>query len=506
MESLCQISEAGKDSQVEAALDTLPQGLDETYTRIVERIDDQPEYMKYMKELALNCLTWVLYAKRPLKTQELQHALAIGRTYQNQTDMDVDKVEVILEACGNLLTEENNAIRPVHYSVQEFFTRPLSKIPRRRIQESLADPEFVHKTLASVCLRCIQLGTLSQPCRSSYGLYRRVHNAKFVWYAAQYFDYHVWQCKSLPGDILELVEDFLDEGGTRFAAILQIRNLQDRIWYKNILMDFDPVSFVVSASTIVYGTYLFEIDHFRSRWVGLTPPEHALHQASSTGLVNAVKRLIEQGCGVNAGDGKGTSPIYYASARGHLATTELLLSNGADVNAQGGYYGNALQAASQGGHDKIVELLLRNGADVNAQGGLYGNALQAASQGGHDKIVELLLRNGADVNAQGGRYGNALQAASLQGHDKIVELLLSKGADVNAQGGYYGNALQAASQGHDKIVELLLSNGADVNAQGGFYGNALQAAWQGGHNKIVKLLLSKGANVNAQGRKYGNAL
>ena len=441
MESLCQISETGKDSQVEAALDTLPQGLDETYTRIVERIDDQPEYMKYMKELAFNCLTWVLYAKRPLRTKELQHALAAGRTCQNQTDMDVDKVEVILEACGNLLIEENDVIRPVHYSVQEFFTKAPSKIPRRHIQESLANPEFVHTTLASVCVRYIQLGTLSQPCSSGHYLYKRIYNAGFAWYAAQHFDYHVWQCKSLPRDILELVEGLLDEGGTRFAAILQIRNLQDGFWYRQIVRDFDPVSFVVSASTIVYGTYLFEIDHIRSRWVGPTPPEHALHQASSTGLVNAVKRLIEQGCGVNARDGKGTSPIYYASARGHLATTELLLSNGADVNAQGGYYGNALQAALQEGHDKVVELLLSNGADVNAQSRKYGNALQAASQRGHDKVVELLLSNGADVNAQGGYYGNALQAASLRGHDKIVELLLSNGADVNAQGGKYGNAL-----------------------------------------------------------------
>jgi hypothetical protein len=431
LESLCQISEAGKDGQVEAALDTLPQGLDETYTRIVERIDDQPEHMKYMKELAFNCLMWVLYAKRPLSTQELQYALATGRALQNQTDTDVDKVEVILEACGNLLIEENNAIRPVHYSVQEFFTKPPSKTSRRHIQESLADPEFVHTTLASVCLTYIQRGMLSQPCRSYNDLFHRTSRAKFAWYAAQHFDYHVWQCKSLPSDILELVDGLLHEDGARFAAILQMRNLQDGFGIGQIYRDFDLVSSAVSASTIVYGTYLFEIDYFRSRWVDLTPPEYALHQASSTGLVNGVRRLIAQGCDVNARDGKDASPIYYASARGHLATTELLLSEGSKVNAQGGHYGNALQAASYGGHDKTVELLISKGADVSAQGGRYGNSLQAASYGGHDKIVELLLSKGADVNAQGGIYDNALQAASYEGHDKIVKLLLSKGADVH---------------------------------------------------------------------------
>jgi ankyrin repeat domain-containing protein 50 len=383
-----------------------------------------------MKTLALNCLMWIFYAKRPLRTNELQHALALATdsTCQMQTDIDVDKIEVILEACGNLLVEENYSIRPVHYSVQEFFTNPPSKLPQRHIQESLADLEYVHSRLTNVCLRYIQLGMLSKPCESEFDLYNRVRAAQFAPYTAHWFDYHLSCCRNIPRDTLQLVDGLLHQGGDFFAALLQIRNLQDESDIDTVLRNFDQVSFAVSARTIIYGTRLFEIDYFRTLLADLPPPEHALHQASSTGSVDAVKRLIEQGCDVNAGDGKNASPMYYASLKGHDKIVELLLSKGANINAQGGQYDNALQAASFRGYDKIIELLLSKGADINAQGGQYGNALQAASFRGYDKIIELLLSKGADINAQGGSYGNALQAASYGGHDKTIELLLSKGA------------------------------------------------------------------------------
>jgi ankyrin repeat domain-containing protein 50 len=343
---------------------------------MVKRIDDQQDYMK---ELALNCFMWIFYARRPLNTQELQHALATNSACKRQTDIEVDKVEVILEACGNLLVEENNAIRPVHYSVQEFFMNPPGEIARRHILERIADSNSMHTELSRVCLRYIQLGALNRPCEYDFRLHFRIQDAPFACYAAQCFDYHVLHCKTLPEDILQLIEELLNRDGEFLAAILQIRNIRDGFNYDSLSRDFDQITFVVSASTIIYGTYLFDVSHLQTHWVGLTPPRYALHHASSAGLLNVVNRLVEQGCDIDERDRRSASPIYYASDRGHDKVVELLLSKGADVNAQGGYYGNALQAASERGHDKIVELLLGQGADINAQGGHYGNALQAAS-------------------------------------------------------------------------------------------------------------------------------
>ncbi|KAF2022482.1 hypothetical protein EK21DRAFT_119716 [Setomelanomma holmii] len=46
LDSLCQASKAQKDQVVEDALETLPQGLPDTYVRILERIEDQSPYMR----------------------------------------------------------------------------------------------------------------------------------------------------------------------------------------------------------------------------------------------------------------------------------------------------------------------------------------------------------------------------------------------------------------------------------------------------------------------------
>ena len=500
LENLCKESVARKDRLVEAALGSLPKDLNGTYIRIMERIECQTEHMK---ELALNCFMWVIYAKTPLDLRELQHALATNSSCKRREDLDVDEKSVILEACGNLLVEENYAIRPIHYSVQEFFTNPSSGLPRCPIQEKVSHSNSVHATLSGICLQYLQLGALHKQCRDGDELISRMDENPFILYAARCFDYHILQGRDLPEDVSKSLESLLSQDASFLAALLQARNVLR--WYVIEREEFDPISFEVTTSTVIYGTQLYNIPALRTRWTSLSAPKYALYYASSAGLFDAASLLIEQGCDINERDGLGNCPLHGACGRGHLAVVELLLSKGADVNAQSTAFGTALYAAAKQGYDKIVELLLNSGAHVNTQLENFGSALEAASAGGHYKIVELLLSNGAEVR---GSFGaDSLQLASRGGYDKVVELLLSNGATMDAKGGFWGNALMSASaEGHYKIVELLLSNGADVNAEGGHFGNALQSASWRGHDEVVELLLNNGADVNAEGGYYGNAL
>jgi hypothetical protein len=52
-----------------------------------------------------------------------------------------------------------------------------------------------------------------------------------------------------------------------------------------------------------------------------------------------------------------TCPVHqdHASSFGLVESARLLLESRADVNAQGGVFGTALQAASVRGHDQIVQ-------------------------------------------------------------------------------------------------------------------------------------------------------
>jgi ankyrin repeat protein len=464
-----------------------------------------------MRDLALNCLAWILYARRPLSTRELQHALAINANCTFRQDLSLDPPQVILEACGNLLEEASGAIRPIHYTVQEFFTTTGQGMPQHPLRTRFLDSRSVHKQLSSACLLYIDLVAFDRPAPDFARLYHRLNNNNLACYACQNFDYHVLNCDQLPSDVMDQLERLFQHDSAYLAAILQIKILQDSYKSSTIRQRFNSMDFLVTPGTIVYSTSLYNIPTLSQQWIDQTPPMYALHLAASSGLTSAVIRLLKGSCDINEKDQSGSTPLYYASLSGYLDIVQSLLDKDACVNAQGGYYGNALQAASARDHKQVIKMLLDKGAEVNAQGGYYGNALYAASHGGHEQVVKMLLDKGAEVNAQGGYYGNALQVASLRGYEQIVKMLLDKGAEVgvevNAPGGDYSNVLCAASlRGHKQVVRMLLDKGAEVNAQGGYYGNALYAASHGGHEQVVKMLLDEGAEVNAQGGHYGNAL
>ena len=87
-------------------------------TRIEGQVKDQ-------KELAKQVLSWITYAKRPLTTSELQHALAVDPGDSELGEDNLPQVEDVRSVCAGLVTvdEESHVIRLVHYTAQEYFER-----------------------------------------------------------------------------------------------------------------------------------------------------------------------------------------------------------------------------------------------------------------------------------------------------------------------------------------------------------------------------------------------
>lgn len=117
LKNLCQQE---SDPDILKELYRLPQGLHGTYARALRQIKTKPETLQH---LARKCLMWVFYAQRPLSMEELQIAVAIEGPSTN-TVAPTYRAEAILGSCANLLTETDGSVRPIHYSVREFFTSP----------------------------------------------------------------------------------------------------------------------------------------------------------------------------------------------------------------------------------------------------------------------------------------------------------------------------------------------------------------------------------------------
>jgi hypothetical protein len=438
------LQKAKSPAAVHEALKDLPEGLDETYNRMLSKIDPRQQAQ------AIRSLRWLAFSVRPLKLSELAEASIIDPKlhppfeadrrcfspddvldflsglvtviFSSDSKSSTSPVEQIDSATNSELEWKRDTIMFTHFSVKEYLVSD-------RIQTSRCSIYSIKEKSANLSIAEACPAYLLQFDKPD-SLNSRTLRLPLVMYAACYWTEHAqWAGEDAIAIHLLTMEFFLSKGDA----------------YVN--------------------------------WVRLFDPDKPWEKPQ------IAKDLTEV-----------ASPIYYASLTGLIEPVRQLLGKGADVNAQGGYYGTALQAASVDGYSQIIQLLLENGADVNIQGGFHGTALQAASGRGHSQIVQQLLENGADVNAQGGRYGTALQAASAWGRSHVVQQLLKHGADINAQFGPYNTALQAASsRGHGKVVQQLLENGADVNAQGGICGTALQGASGGSYEQIVQLLLENGA-------------
>ena len=79
MDYLC---ECTNDRERREALDKLPPDLPSSYERILERINNSPN--KTNQRLVARALEWIMFAERPLQTQQLLEALAV-----NEGDDDI---------------------------------------------------------------------------------------------------------------------------------------------------------------------------------------------------------------------------------------------------------------------------------------------------------------------------------------------------------------------------------------------------------------------------------
>jgi ankyrin repeat protein len=146
-----------------------------------------------------------------------------------------------------------------------------------------------------------------------------------------------------------------------------------------------------------------------------------------------VRRLLEQGVDVNAGQGDGATALHWAAYHGDAPLTKVLLDAGAKPGAANREGSTPLWLASQRGDAAVIEVLLDGGADANEALPLGRRPLMLAARSGIEDAVLELLDHGADPNAKETQRGTtALMQAADQGHAEVVQMLIEHGADVAA--------------------------------------------------------------------------
>jgi len=347
--------------------------LDNVYYRTLGRIKEQKGDRS---RLGMEVLMWVSHAERPLRIDELCHALAVE---MGATDIDLENIrpqDTVLRSCLGLAVVDNETctVRLIHYTVQEYLFRP----------GVLPD---AHKILGQTCLtylnyeqvKGLRVDGISNP-----------RDMPFLEYSSLYWGSHAKiqlsdQAKSLALKLLNRFDNHI-------SATLLLNQIEGR--------HSPPVA-----------RHLFT----------------GLHCASYFGVAEVLATLIEpEGCDVNQRDCIGYTPLMWAAQRGHEAAARLLLIRGkVDPNKPDNDGRTPLWPASLNGHASVVRLLLNQDGISPDKPDNYGRTLLwwASASGKKEVVVQLLKRHDVNPDAPDIIGRTPLLVASMNGHREIVPLL-----------------------------------------------------------------------------------
>jgi hypothetical protein len=248
--------------------------------------------------LAKRALFWVVYALRPLTTEELQHALSVEQGDSVFDKDGISRIEVLLSTCACFLEVQNNTLVLVHHTAREYFrNRGGGLFPA------------AHANIAATCLTYLLFDDFAEgPCDSEEHLRKRLQDYPFLSYAAQNWGFH-FICDQ--EQVKVLAEKFLHQASNLANSI--------QIIHKDILHPPDEED--------------QRHKHFKARQHDLRDV-HKLWVAVRFDLVDIVQQLLDTGVKVIDTTGYGETGLHIASRMGHCASAALLLQSRADTSAK----------------------------------------------------------------------------------------------------------------------------------------------------------------------------
>ena len=539
------------DNDILDALDNLPEDLNATYSRCLDRIRRHRNGVRFAPKV----LTWVGYAIRPLHIDELREAVAFEFVDNTYDPGKIPLAHTITNCCANLVVLDpfDCCVRFAHPSVKQYllanwqkfeypfyvqekqgelscgelcvnylsfsdFGYQLQRRPRAQVTE-VTNPlpgllQFPLSGLVSSAVR-LTLYKRTQPKRTIQvhlpmsrptGFPPDSGKYKFLPYATQY-----WALGTKSISRQSIVWDYFKDLALRPEASWKIHpwtssgqsvasHLHGLLGWATLERHMPLLEIVLSMDP---GSRVSEFCNLPCVEGGLP----ALHVASRSGHEDVVALLLSI-CSVNALDNQSCTALHHAAVKGHLNVVKLLLAvHGVTVDAVSESYQTPLMLAAASGEEEIVALLLRMGANTELRGWLNDTPLLVAACHRHANVVKLLLKLGVDVNAVDESGNSALHFAASWGEGDITRMLLSAGASLDHRDSTEWTALhKAVRHGKPELVEVLVEAGAATDLLDDNGDTPLMIAVKEGDEKIAHLLLEHGADVEARQPKEDTIL
>jgi len=394
--------------------------------------------------LGMTALMWISRAERPLKTDELCHALAVEIGSPNLNTDNVPSMGTVLACCQGLVVVEKEAstVRLIHFTLQEYLR---------------AHPDLfcaAHSTIAEACLTYLNSQQVKAfPTSHSPD----PQDTPFLEYSSLYWGVHAKR------DLSDCVKQLA-------------------------LKLFNDYSSHISTKILFKAWNIWGVDE--DKFSGFT----GLHCVSYFGIVEIVTHLVEmEGCDIKQMDFTGSTPLHWAAWKGHQGVVEIFLARGGvspdkpDNNGE-----TPLLRAAGNGHEGVVKILLGRD-DVNPDKPDSGGKtpLLRAARSGHEGVVKILLaRDDVDPDKPDNFGQTPLLWAAHNGHERVAQMLLGRGANPDKPNINDRTPLFcAARNGHERVAKILLAqdnvNPKKVDKDGK---TPLDQATEEGHQGVIALL------------------
>ena len=530
---------------IRSALERLPTTFPPMYDQTIRRIHEQPGEGR---KLALQVLSLVFGATRPLEVDELRHALA---TERGDTELDfealVDEVDMLSATAGLVITYQDddhhqNFFRLVHYTLQEYLetkqdflfpalaidmaTRCLSYLSfeifgggqcttRALHEKRKVDFSFLHYAAFNWAhhLRKVQLEVMDQSLA-----FVQDSMKTSAWLQSfevfEGFDRGLSSSEDLPLDALFLAAHFdLSELFMRLIASRDINTRNNR--------GETPLLRAVDVRPWQKGEgpplcFSSKVQQSQER---REPPPLQLLDEDKCAMVQVI---LDCDADINARDPLGNTAVFRAVASENLGVLSLLLDRGADTNVRSNDGYSLLHVAAQNeGRVDIMEYLLSRGGDVNVLTENGESLLHVAAEHMNSVMLEYLVDSGACVDVADNEGITPLLFAAGRGRLETVSALIKRGANLDLTDRSARNPLHVAldpplEPPRSDVIDLLLRtesiNARDVKGRTPLHHAYFKSAqtsrydfedWDSKIANVIELLIAAGASesiVDEDGR------
>ncbi|PMD49456.1 WD40 repeat-like protein [Hyaloscypha bicolor E] len=182
-------------SDVQEVLAAVPTDMGVLYSRILDTLSET----RRGEELVKSVLRWTVCSARPLKTDELSHAL------QFDLNDNINAVESVISMCGQLVfIDSQSRVRIVHQTARQFLLRP-------DIDSVFAiNKEFAHTRILLACMKYLTSDEIRGPsARKRSGSKSLLELCSFAEYACTMFFQHLSFASSADDQIALILARFL---------------------------------------------------------------------------------------------------------------------------------------------------------------------------------------------------------------------------------------------------------------------------------------------------------